>query len=485
MTAAVPNNFGFARNPVRGVRKTVLARRHELSLPPGPKGRLMTGVLREFRSDPFEYLRGCVAEYGDVVHVPLPIHDLVVVNTPDLVKYIMGDPTRYSMVGPYAPIATRIIGGTIPLLEGDQLRERRKLMTPMFKHSSLNVLADEIVDEFATRIDRWGRWADSGQIVDLQHEIAWLTMPAFMRAMFGFVPSDAEIGQLDHDLRMLLSSFAAAIFLSPPPKFMPLPGRDTLPRAWRRITTWIETRVAHRRANPIEGTDMLQVLIDARDEDGKPLSHRDLVAELAIMITGGYETVVASVSWTLALLHRSPDDLDRLIAEVDALGGNRPTYADLKRLTWAKACFDEGQRLQGHPFHPRIALQDDVIGGHSIPKGTLVGVSVYALHRNERWWPHPDTFDPTRFTDREVIAQRPVNAFIPFGSGPHRCIGSQLGYMNAQFILALFHQRYRMHTDPGWTPKHASTFSTTIEGGLPVRLERVSADSSATQRFGR
>jgi cytochrome P450 len=72
-----------------------------------------------------------------------------------------------------------------------------------------------------------------------------------------------------------------------------------------------------------------------------------------------------------------------------------------------------------------------------------------------------------------VVSARPVNAFIPFGVGPHRCIGSQLGYLNAQFILTLFFQRYRMRTRPGWTPKHASTFSTTLEGGLPVLLDRV------------
>jgi len=154
---------------------------------------------------------------------------------------------------------------------------------------------------------------------------------------------------------MLLSTFAAAVFLTPAPKNVPFRCRATLPAAWRRLSRWIDEQIENRLANPIEHVDMLQVLLDSR---------RDLIAELAILIAGGYETVVASVSWTLALLGTNPEALQRLIDEVDTLGGAAPQYADLNRLAWVKACFDEGQRLQGHPFHPRIALQDDVIDGY-------------------------------------------------------------------------------------------------------------------------
>jgi cytochrome P450 len=149
-------------------------------------------------------------------------------------------------------------------------------------------------------------------------------------------PSDERIGQLDHDLRMLLSTFAAAVFLSPAPKIVPFRGRATLPAAWRRLSRWIDEQIENRLANPIEHVDMLQVLLDARDEDGEPLSRQDLIA-------GGYETVVASASWTLALLGTNPEALQRLIDEVDTLEGAPPQYADLNRLTWVKACFDEGQ----------------------------------------------------------------------------------------------------------------------------------------------
>jgi cytochrome P450 len=222
--------------------------------------------------------------------------------------------------------------------------------------------------------------------------------------------------------------------------------------------------------------------MSARYEDGTPISRKDLATELIILLAGGYETVVASLSWTLALLSGNPGPRQLLVDEVNELRYRTLGFDDLERLSWTKACFDEGQRLQGHPFHPRFAMVDDVIGGYRIPRGTLVGVSMHSLHRDPRWWgSEPDAYDPNRFYDKDIVAARPNLAFIPFGAGPHRCIGSALAYMNAQFLLALIYQRYELHTPPGWTPRHASTFSVTLRGGLPVTLTHAVAAARKAQ----
>lgn len=291
-------------------------------------------ALREYQRDPFTYLRSCAEEYGDVFSVPLPGMDVVCVNHPDHVGHIMADNTGgYSMVGPFESLARTVIGASIPYMEGEPFRRRRRLITPMFRNSSLSSLSPAIIDEFIRRIDGWSHWADQGTTIDLQHEIAWLTMPAFMRAMFGITVTDEEIHQLDIDIRTVMKMMSAAVLVNKPPNLRP-GGPDNLWRAYRRTRQWINAQIERRLANPIEGSDLLQVLLDARDEDGNPLSRKDLVAELFILIGGGYETVVASTSWTLALLRDNPAALQRLQDEVDALDGNAPTYADLERLTW-------------------------------------------------------------------------------------------------------------------------------------------------------
>nr|WP_255412985.1 cytochrome P450 [Mycobacterium sp. QGD 101] len=441
--------------------------------PPGPRGLPLVGCTRAMRREPFEFFRRCTAEYGDIYRVPVPAGNLVVVNHPDYASHVMDDATgRYSMIGPFG-IVPSLVGAAIPMLEGGKFRQRRRMLMPMFGRRHLARVADVIADEFVTRIDRWSAWAGTGQVVDLQHEIAQVTLPAFLRAMFSSSITEQEIRNTDVDLRTFMSLMAAPTLMSPRPKLLPWPGRTTAIKSMRRL--WMLTRrlIRDRRTHPLDTPDLLSLLLDARYDDGSPLSERDLSMELMILMAGGYETVVASLSWTLALLLAHPQHLEKLYAEVDALDGAMPTPDDQPRLAFARACFDEGQRLQGHPLNPRFAMDDDVIGGYLIPRYSIVGPSLYSIHRDPRWWPDPEMYDPTRFTDESAVRARPRLAFMPFGSGPHHCIGTGMAYMNAQFLLALIFQRYRLSLLPGWTPEHHFNFSVTLKGGLPITLARV------------
>lgn len=439
---------------------------------PGPAGLPGVGVLPRFTRDPFESVRGWAEEYGDVFHVPVPLWNLVMVNHPDLVDQVMNDRDgHFSMIGPAESIVARTIGASLPMMEGERFRRRRRTLTPMFGRRHLARIAESVADEFVLRLERWKAWADTGRVVDLQHEISQVTLPAFLRAMYSTSVTDEKLAELDRDLRLLMRTVAAGVLLSPPPNPLPM-GSQSLPLAWRRLRRTVEELIDERVANPIDGTDLLGLLLEARYDDGSAISRKDLAMELIVLMAGGYETVVASLSHTLAHLCLNPEPTALLYEEVDALDGAVPTLDDLGRLTWAKACFDEGQRLQGHPMNPRAALSDTDLGGFHIPRGTLVGTPVYTLHRDQRWWTDPDAYDPTRFADREAVMARPNLAFIPFGAGPHHCIGSGMAYMNAQFLIALIFQRYRLEVPRGWRPRHASTFSITLQGGLPVRLSR-------------
>jgi cytochrome P450 len=479
VNAAAERWAGIKRDPywlTRGSIPTVSASVRGLGAltlaPPGPRGRPVIGCVGAMRREPFEFFRRCAAEYGDVYQIPVPAGNLVIVNHPDYASQVMDDPSgRYSMIGPFGATAA-LLGAAIPMLEGDKFRQRRRMLMPLFGRRHLARVADVIADEFVQRIDDWEAWADDGRVVDLQHQIAQVTLPAFLRAMFSSSITDREIHETDIDLRTFMSLMAAPTMMSPRPKLLPGRDRTSALTSMRRLRSLSRRLVRERRKNPIDKPDLLSLLLEARYDDGSPLSERDLIMELMILMAGGYETVVASLSWTLALLLSSPGHLARLQAEVDALGGAVPTPADLPRLTWAKACFDEGQRLQGHPLNPRFAMDDDVIGGYLVPRYSIVGPSLYSIHRDPRWWPEPDVYDPNRFIDESLVGARPRLAFMPFGSGRHHCIGTGMAYMNAQFLLALIFQRYRLSLPPGWTPRHNFNFSVTVKDGLPVRLAR-------------
>lgn len=470
--------FWPTRKPLRATYSLATGRGRNRPIPPGPIGLPVLGSAIPMARDPFAFFQKCHERYGDIYRVPLPIHSLVMVNHPELTGYYMENTElKYSMTAPIqgrlAQLLISKLGSPVQALEGPRLRERRRMLMPMFGKRHLAHVSDTFAEEFVARVDRWAQWADTGKEIDLQHVLPSVTLPAFLRSMFSTAITEQEIREVDIDIRMGMRAIGSALFMMRPPGILPVPGTENAPRSLARIALLCRKLVKQRRANPTDKPDLLNVLLDARYSDGSPLTDGDLIMELIGLIGGGYETVVASLSWTLALLLAQPEHLTRLYSEIDALNGAAPTITDLPRLEWAKSCFDEGQRLQGGPINMRYAMVDDEIGGFPIPKYTMVGTSLYVVHRDPRWWGNdPNTYDPKNFHDKERVKARPRLAFQAFGAGPHHCMGTGMAYMNAQYLLAIIFQRYRLQLRPGWTPRHRFTFSTTIKDGLPVTITR-------------
>lgn len=470
--------FWPTRNPAQVVSNLATGRSRR-PLPPGPKGLPVVGSIIPLARDPFKFFADCAQRYGDVYRVPLPMVSMVIANHPDLTSYYMEDTNlKYSMSAPIqGELAQRVIrrvGSPVQALEGPALRERRRMLMPMFGKRHLAHVSETFAESFVQSVEGWSGWAESGVEIDLQEEMHRVTLPAFLRAMFSTSISKKEIDEVDVDVRMIMRTIGSGLFMMRPPNFLPLPGRDSAPRSVTRIARLCRRLIQERRANPTDTPDLLNILLDATTADGEPLTEGDLVMELIGLIGGGYETVVASLSWTLALLLASPRDLDRLYDEIATLGGQTPTVDDLSKLTWAKACFDEGQRLQGGPLNARFAMEDDEIAGYPIRKYTIVGSSLYVVQRDPRWWgDDAHLYNPMHFFDQKLVKARPRLAFQAFGAGPHHCMGTGMAYMNAQFLLSIIFQRYRLSLRPGWTPQHQFTFSTTIKDGLPVTISRV------------
>ncbi|MCV6964662.1 cytochrome P450 [Mycobacterium intermedium] len=442
-------------------------------MPPGPKGRPVVGSILPLRRDPFELMSRGSAQYGDIFRIPLPFLDMVAVTHPDLVHEFMDEPTgrfsRYSPVSPLLPI----IGANSIMLEGPRLRERRQMLTPMFTRRHQTQIAEIVATELARRIDGWGSWAETGQQVDLQSEIFLTTLAVYLRVLFSTALPEKELRQLDADMRAITGLLGLTTLMVPFPRLFSSTGKPSVLTAFVRIYRLLGRLIRDRKANPLETPDFMDALLDARYEDGSPLSRADLAAELIGLLGGAYDPSGAALTWAVSLLANNPAPLATLREEIDALGGALPTYADLPRLDWTKACFDEAQRMQGHPFFPRFCMTDTVLGGYRLPKYTLLGASMSVIHRDPRWWPEPDRYDPARFVDRQQIQSRPKLAFMPFSFGQHFCMGTQIAYMTAQFFLTILFQRYRVHLPPKWQPEPKFTFSVTVKGGLPVTLSQV------------
>ena len=231
---------------------------------------------------------------------------------------------------------------------------------------------------------------------------------------------------------------------------LPLPANRRFQRALGELEAVVYRIIADRRHARRDEPDLLSMFLSARDEEsGTGMTDRQLRDEVMTMLLAGHETTSLALSWTYYLLSQHPDVDQRIADEVErVIGDARPAFAHVDRLTRTRQALEESLRLYPPAWgFSRLSLGDDDIGGYRLPKGSIVFLIPFVVHRRPKLWPDPNRFDPERFTP-EREAERPRFAYIPFGGGPRGCIGNQFAMLEAQLIVATIAQRYRLELVP-------------------------------------
>jgi cytochrome P450 len=218
--------------------------------------------------------------------------------------------------------------------------------------------------------------------------------------------------------------------------------------------------------------DLLGLLLAARDEDGRALTRKEVRDEVVTLLLAGHETTANGLAWLWYLLARNDDARARLYAEVEEVvgAGRTPTADDVERLVWTRACFEEAMRLYPPAWVlEREAVVDDELDSYRVPAGSTIIFPVYLIHRDPRWWPHPDVFDPTRFLG-ERAAQAHRGAYLPFGAGRRICVGAGFALIEATLIAAMVAQRFVLEVQPGAEVVPEATVTLRPRHGLPMTL---------------
>jgi cytochrome P450 len=245
---------------------------------------------------------------------------------------------------------------------------------------------------------------------------------------------------------------------------MPPPLRDmqditlTLDDA---VNAVIDERLTH----PTDSADLLNVLLRA---DGGTWPRQRVRDEALTFMLAGHETTANAMSWFWYLMARHTEATDRMLAEVDdVLGTGRPTADDLGRLGWTTACLQESQRYFSSVWIiAREAIEDDVIGGHHIRRGTTVVIPIHHIHHDPRWWPDPETFDPNRFLPG--AGDRPRSAYLPFGGGRRICIGQSFALMEMVLMAGIMSQRFTFELAPDHPVELEATLTLRPKHGVHV-----------------
>ncbi|MDF1505588.1 cytochrome P450 [Roseisolibacter sp. H3M3-2] len=200
------------------------------------------------------------------------------------------------------------------------------------------------------------------------------------------------------------------------------------------------------------------------------MTDRQLRDEAMTLFLAGHETTANLLAWTWYLLARHPDVERALLDSLAPLGGRAATMDDVPRLGYARQVLGEALRLYPPAYAVgRIALEDVTFGGYRVPAGAGVLLSQWVTHRDPRWWPDPDRFDPSRWAP-DAPAARPKLAYFPFGAGTRVCIGEQFAWTEALLVLATLAPRWRLALAPGTDVTPQPIITLRPRGGIPMTL---------------
>ncbi|MCX4240097.1 cytochrome P450 [Paraliomyxa miuraensis] len=414
---------------------------------PRTGGLPLLGALPSFLRDPLALLQRS-QQTGDIGHLALGTLDAVVLHHPDYFDHVFREHhRRYVKEGPFWEQVRAILGNGLPTSSGDEWRRHRRMMQPSFGRRGLEGLTSLVIGALEDSLD-WDDVGSSWSVLDVGARMPHLTMNVVSSAILGSSSSRGRAQRIAEGIATTTELSLWAMITHRLPRWMPLPGRERFALAAASMRREGLQLIQERRQRLEAGDDLLALMIAATDaETGEGMTDDQLLDETLSLLLAGYDTTSNGLQWALHLLTEHPEQLGRLREESDAvLHGRTPRVEDVRRLRYARWVMQEALRLYPPAWWlPRMAAQDDEIGGHAIAKGTIVAPVMYTVHRHPDFWPDPARFDPERFDPARAAGRHPM-AWVPFGAGPRKCIGQELSLMESTLALAMITQRFELES---------------------------------------
>lgn len=428
-----------------------------------PGGKLLSGHASRMRGDRLALADAVWRTCGELGRVRVGYLRFVYAFTPELMQEVLVDKADAFVKAPgLRVIARQVLGDGLLTAEGEPWRRRRKLLAPIFARHRLAHFADTMVRGTDRGLERF----HDGAVLALDHELMRITLTIVADALFGADSFD-DADDVGRAMDEVQEGFNLKVSSLPTPLWVPTPSNRRLQRALDVLDAKVTRIIEDRRARPTPTDDLLNLLLHARDEEGRGLSPIEVRDEVMTLFLAGHETTAVLLGWAFQLLGQNPAIYDAVLAEVDALSGETPSYGNLERLDLIKRCLEEAMRL----FPPaymfgRTAQRDVDLTGLSLKAGQTILFSPWVMHRRADLWPDPERFDPDRFT-AEQVAARPKFHYAPFGGGPRICIGNHFALMEATLVVARISQRFRLELVEAAVPRPHVTLK---PGGLKMRV---------------
>ncbi|MDP9202768.1 MAG: cytochrome P450, partial [Gemmatimonadota bacterium] len=391
-------------------------------------------MLVEFARRRLPFMVESAEKYGDIVFFKVGNERIYLFNHPDLIRDVLVTNQKNFTKSRALVRAKRVLGEGLLTSEGEFHLRQRRLAQPAFHRDRISAYGRSMV-EYAARAS--SRWVGSSSL-DMHQEMMRLTLAIVARTLFS-ADVENEASEIGEALTVTFEAFNIGILpFSEILEKLPLPYIKRFEAARARLDDTIYRIIDDRRATGEDTGDLLSMLLLAQDTegDGGGMTDTQVRDEAMTIFLAGHETTANALSWAWYLLSQHPDIATRFHREVDGLGDMLPQPEDLPGLPYTRMILAEAMRLYPPAWAVgRRAINDFEAGGYHIPARSMVLMSQYIMHRDPRFYPDPDRFDPERWRP-EVVATRPKFSYFPFGGGTRICIGEQFAWMEGILILA-------------------------------------------------
>ena len=430
--------------------------------------------LYRFQQNPMTFLQEVERTCGPLAFFTCGPRRFLLVAEPDLIGQVLMKQSKQFEKSLAIKSTKRFLGTGLLTNEGEDHLRNRRLMQPAFHMQRVAAYADSMV-QYAG--DAQARWAD-GQELDIAEEMMKLTLRVVGKTLFN--SDTGELGErVSAAMSVLMNLFPyLQLPFFPWLEYLPLPFVRRMLAADATISEIVLNIIAERRRSGRDEGDLLSMLLNSQEEDGRGLTDQQVRDEVLTLFLAGHETTGHALAYTWHLLAQHPEVAEKMRGEIaEVLGEGTPTMADSRRLPYTEAVLTESMRLYPPAWVvARGALEDLELGnlpGVRIRRGTTIMMPQVLVHRQERFYEDPLSFRPERWTP-EFRAALPRFAYFPFGGGPRACIGESFAWMELILVTAVIARRWRMEPV---VPAHELVLHPSVtlrpRTGVRVKLRRV------------
>jgi len=444
-----------------------------MNTPPTVNGLPYLGIYRNIKEDILGYSLDLANTHGGLVRYKQFGKYGYQVSEPEYVKHVLQTNAKnYKKPAFDVSRLDQVFKGGLIGVDGDVWTRQRRIIQPQFARKALMQLIPTMIFLSEGLAKKWE--GKIGQTINVFEEMGEVLFSIITQTMLGI-----SIGETQKDIAKacntineesrnfnLLARLAGKHFPN-----LPNPANKKADDAVSLLHLTVSDIISGRK-NSEPKNDLLQMLMDARDEEsGEGYNDLELRNQIITLMLAGYETSANALTWLWGMLDQYQQHQNDLLDELKyVLGGRAASEGDLKNLKLMKAAIEEGMRLYPsvHTF-PRESINNDTINGFDILGGARINIQPYVTHRNPDYWPEPEVFNPHRFLG-ETSKNIHKYAYIPFGGGPRLCIGYHFAIIEMSILMSILLPRFKLKLN-GYTPIAAAHTTLTELNGMPMQLE--------------